>query len=1341
MRIGITFCPEQSVWYSGANQTALLLGELFTSLQYKVIFLDRTYSETKWCSDYPKPDAEVACLHETTGLDWLIDIDGLVRPEDRKNAATRSIVFLRTFLQFAEMDAIVYSEYPYTPRSFQGVHEVWCWDILNHANTIPSIQTLFPCPIRCIPFIWSPVVVNQFSKKHANYDKDKSWTIRVSEKNVNNNTSSSILPLVAIREMTLEHHIPVIYHVHNTTAIQENKFFKTNILDNIECENLPITFCPKEPWYDWTDKSTNTAVISHSRFTWLRPSLLNLLWIGIPLIHNSPVLSELHPQLLTTFYKGNEISEMVMVVSSLLEHPDTWYNAQKEIRDAIMARFSIESNLSQWRIVCDTVFSSPVENHEQEQNASEKKKAKKKEKKKAKKSKKGKGVKNTDDANDTDEPDETEDPDELEDEVNKPDMVVAFSDMWPGFNYESNFIVDALRHEAPSLFIKGMKYVSNVIPSLVIFGQFSHEWKDIPRFIPKVYFSGENWDSPQDKDISLYITSSMTEDNTHIRIPTWMSFVDWYTTSNELPHGCTDNPIRLPLQLAMNSHPIPFSKRSKFCAFVVSNPSCSMRNEAFQKVNQYKPVSSGGALYNNIGGQLQLKYPGGGCGDLSKYAFFSEHQFTISFENAQSPGYLTEKLLHAKMAGCIPLYWGESISDDFVPNSFINLSAMSSSDHIVDVIKKLEENPNMCETIASTPVLDEARKNKALRMISAMSHKLFSLARLSSRVSSNPSAIPSDMPSAMPSTMPSAMSSETNHVERLQLERIDNIFMVNLDTRPDRLQSVFDSEPRLKDIMTRIPAVYGKTLQMNSTIYKLCKNNPFRWKKSVIGCYLSHLMIWTRILQEPGNLFLILEDDVRFQPGWADQWNKAASTMPSDTELIYWGGILPPNIPALPLASESVSEYWSRIKPNTLFSSEPSTYFHFCTYSYLITKAGAEKLIKYIQSLNGMPFAGCDHLLTHAKLCTYLTNPLLAKCFQDDDPVYVNSQFDKIQDTDNFDSDIRNDKDCFSIEDLVPFLNESAQVSVKEPVKEPVKEVVQESSVQESSVQESSVQEEPMTIFYMGDKTDEPYQLYEGVWIEDMFQCRINYYPLAETNIYMIPDNSWFMVQRPHLNTWNAIFQEYQNIGKSFKVLHLSDEFCQDELTFYSLPSCRAVIRNYPRDDVPKVPHIITIPLGYHHKYKLPQKSMHDRKWLWSFHGTDWFDRSTQLYTFQPFVPYSCYLQPNWNHSSGTKSSDYLAILGNSKFCPILKGNHSETFRFYEALEAGVLPVFGNTITHEYLSWVKEHIDLSSIYDWNAKESIAQTNEINEKAQQHMIKQWSAWKEKIKEDCLRLLSM
>ena len=114
-----------------------------------------------------------------------------------------------------------------------------------------------------------------------------------------------------------------------------------------------------------------------------------------------------------------------------------------------------------------------------------------------------------------------------------------------------------------------------------------------------------------------------------------MLYLDWFSTSNDLPPDSIDNPIRFPLSFALQSHPIPFEQRPRFCGFVVSNPTCSFRNETFHAIHAYRSVDSAGAYYNNQGGILPLKYPGGGSGDLSKYTFLSQRQFSISMENQQ----------------------------------------------------------------------------------------------------------------------------------------------------------------------------------------------------------------------------------------------------------------------------------------------------------------------------------------------------------------------------------------------------------------------------------------------------------------------------------------------------------------------------------------------------------------------------------------------------------------------------------------------------------------------------------------------------------------------------------
>ena len=82
-----------------------------------------------------------------------------------------------------------------------------------------------------------------------------------------------------------------------------------------------------------------------------------------------------------------------------------------------------------------------------------------------------------------------------------------------------------------------------------------------------------------------------------------------------------------------------------------------------------------------------------------------------------------------------------------------------------------------------------------------------------------------------------------------------------------------------------------------------------------------------------------------------------------------------------------------------------------------------------------------------------------------------------------------------------------------------------------------------------------------------------------------------------------------------------------------------------------------------------------------------------------------------------------------------------ETFRLYEAFEAGALPLFGPTISSSYLEWLKQHVDLSAIYDWTSMESMNMSVETKEKARVEMVRQWKIWKENIQKSCQTLLNM
>jgi hypothetical protein len=226
-------------------------------------------------------------------------------------------------------------------------------------------------------------------------------------------------------------------------------------------------------------------------------------------------------------------------------------------------------------------------------------------------------------------------------------------------------------------------------------------------------------------------------------------------------------------------------------------------------------------------------------------------------------------------------------------------------------------------------------------------------------------------------------------------------------------------------------------------------------------------------------------------------------------------------------------------------------------------------------------------------------------------------------------------------------------------------------------------------------------------------------------------------------------FQELEQKEIPFRVIHLGDEFQQGDISFYSMKMCKAVIRNYQRPDITHLPHVHVIPLGYHHTFeKESDKPFHERELMWSFHGTGWHDRGEQLQAFASFVPHSCHLQSEWNSSQATKEKQYTNTMCQSKFCPILRGNNAETFRFYEALEAGCIPV--TTITDPtYLAWIEKNMGLSSLYPWTnpvevmcnidgteqmalRQEALRQEALRQEALRQEVGKRWTIWKTNVR---------
>lgn len=146
----------------------------------------------------------------------------------------------------------------------------------------------------------------------------------------------------------------------------------------------------------------------------------------------------------------------------------------------------------------------------------------------------------------------------------------------------------------------------------------------------------------------------------------------------------------------------------RFCNFIYSNGrSNPMRQEMFHLISKVGRVDAAGKLLNNYGEAIRKSDDW----RASKIAFQSEYRFTISAENSRYPGYTTEKILNPMFALSIPIYWGNPrVGEYFNSDSFINVHAHDSLDHVVERVRELEEDKIKYEQVLRQPWMTKDQK-------------------------------------------------------------------------------------------------------------------------------------------------------------------------------------------------------------------------------------------------------------------------------------------------------------------------------------------------------------------------------------------------------------------------------------------------------------------------------------------------------------------------------------------------------------------------------------------------------------------------------------------------------
>lgn len=110
---------------------------------------------------------------------------------------------------------------------------------------------------------------------------------------------------------------------------------------------------------------------------------------------------------------------------------------------------------------------------------------------------------------------------------------------------------------------------------------------------------------------------------------------------------------------------------------------------------------------------------------------------------------------------------------------------------------------------------------------------------------------------------------------------VDQIYLINLDRRPDRLKASQDQFNHHNLTVEKVPAIDGS---------KLPPEHLREMKPGVIGCMLSHRCIIEDAKYKGLEAVMVFEDDVELHPGFLPLLKDSIRDLPCDWDMLYLGG-------------------------------------------------------------------------------------------------------------------------------------------------------------------------------------------------------------------------------------------------------------------------------------------------------------------------------------------------------------------------------------------------------------------------------------------------------------------
>ncbi len=236
--------------------------------------------------------------------------------------------------------------------------------------------------------------------------------------------------------------------------------------------------------------------------------------------------------------------------------------------------------------------------------------------------------------------------------------------------------------------------------------------------------------------------------------------------------------------------------------------------------------------------------------------------------------------------------------------------------------------------------------------------------------------------------------------------------------------------------------------------------------------------------------------------------------------------------------------------------------------------------------------------------------------------------------------------------------------------------------------------------------------VWEADWIRLLFgsSCRLEIVDTKHTHVskhMLVVDNR---LDKRKAEYYRSCCEQ----GSYMTLIHLSDESYTDDLSCYR--SFKSVYRNYYSLLLEESQSIKAFPLGYKSGFASAQPvlSSFERPFTWSFAGDPKkASRQSMLGAFASVSKGKVHLTSGFNATDTLNTQEYRSLLDSTVFAPCPAGNvNLETFRIWEALEAGAIPIIQAVDHFDYLSLLVGKYPFPRVSDWaEAANNIASMSE------------------------------